>query len=36
MSTEPDSPDPTDEQLTQLMAADIAEPGKGPRHSNTA
>ncbi len=28
--------DPTDEQLTTLVAADIAEPGKGPRHSNAA
>lgn len=27
---------PTDEQLTSLTAADIAEPGQGPRHSNTA
>lgn len=27
---------PTDEQLTALTAADIAEPGEGPRHSNTA
>ncbi|WP_421121998.1 AAA family ATPase [Aquihabitans daechungensis] len=27
---------PTDEQLTALTAADIAEPGQGPRHSNTA
>ncbi|HWJ65027.1 MAG TPA: AAA family ATPase [Acidimicrobiales bacterium] len=28
--------DPTDEQLTALTAADIAEPGQGPRHGNTA
>lgn len=28
--------DPTDEQLTALTAADIAEPGEGPRHGNTA
>jgi SpoVK/Ycf46/Vps4 family AAA+-type ATPase len=28
--------DPTDEQLTTLTAADVAEPGKGPRHGNTA
>ncbi|HWJ97551.1 MAG TPA: AAA family ATPase [Acidimicrobiales bacterium] len=27
--------DPTDEQLTALTAADIAEPGQGPRHSST-
>jgi Cdc6-like AAA superfamily ATPase len=27
---------PTDEQLTALTAADIAEPGQGPRHSNSA
>jgi len=26
---------PTDEQLTALTASDIAEPGQGPRHSNT-
>jgi hypothetical protein len=28
--------DPTDDQLTALTAADIAEPGQGPRHSNRA
>jgi hypothetical protein len=28
--------DPTDDQLTALTAADIAEPGQGPRHSNSA
>jgi hypothetical protein len=28
--------DPTDEQLTTLTADDIAAPGEGPRHSNTA
>jgi hypothetical protein len=28
--------DPTDEQLTALTAADIAAPGQGPRHGNTA
>jgi SpoVK/Ycf46/Vps4 family AAA+-type ATPase len=28
--------DPTDEQLTALTAADIAEPGEGPRHTPTA
>ena len=28
--------DPTDEQLSTLTAADIAEPGAGPRHGNTA
>jgi SpoVK/Ycf46/Vps4 family AAA+-type ATPase len=27
---------PTDEQLAALTAADIAEPGQGPRHSTTA
>jgi len=26
---------PTDDQLTALTGADIAEPGDGPRHSNT-
>ena len=28
--------EPTDEQLTALTAADIAEPGDGPRHGNRA
>ncbi len=28
--------DPTDEQLTTLTGADIAPPGEGPRHGNTA
>jgi len=28
--------DPTDEHLTTLLAEDIARPGEGPRHSNTA
>lgn len=28
--------EPTDEQLTTLTEADIAEPGQGPRHGNTA
>jgi hypothetical protein len=28
--------EPTDEQLATLTAADIAEPGKGPRHGTTA
>ena len=28
--------DPTNEQLTTLTAEDIAKPGEGPRHSNTA
>jgi len=28
--------DPTDEQLTTLVAEDIAGPGEGPRHSNDA
>ncbi|CAN5621512.1 hypothetical protein BH10ACT1_BH10ACT1_20160 [soil metagenome] len=28
--------DPTDEQLTTLVAEDIAGPGQGPRHSNAA
>ncbi len=28
--------DPTDEQLTTLTAEDIAAPGEGPRHSNSA
>ena len=27
---------PTDEQLTTLVAADIAEPGEGPRHGNAS
>ena len=26
----------TDEQLTTLVAADIAEPGQGPRHGNAS
>ncbi len=30
-----DMKDPTDDQLTSLAAADIAEVGQGPRHSNT-
>lgn len=28
--------EPTDEQLTTLVAADIAEPGQGPRHGNAS
>ena len=28
--------EPTDDDLTTLTAADIAKPGEGPRHSNTA
>ena len=28
--------DPTDEQLQALQAEDVAAPGDGPRHSNTA
>ncbi|MBX3286395.1 MAG: AAA family ATPase [Actinobacteria bacterium] len=28
--------EPTDEQLTTLVAADIAEPGEGPRHGNAS
>jgi hypothetical protein len=27
---------PTDDDLTTLTEADIAAPGEGPRHSNTA
>ncbi len=27
---------PTDDDLTTLTADDIAKPGQGPRHSNTA
>ena len=28
--------DPTDEQLSTLVADDIAEPGQGPRHGNAS
>ncbi|MGI8754849.1 MAG: hypothetical protein ACR2MB_03115 [Acidimicrobiales bacterium] len=27
--------EPTDDQLTSMTAADIADVGQGPRHSNT-